>query len=37
VLVSQYQQNPYQLSAALGQLKAEYLSKEFGITPKADE
>lgn len=37
-LVTQYQHDPYRLSGALGQLKAQYLADQFHITPKpADE
>jgi hypothetical protein len=37
-LVSQYQQDPYRLSGAIQQLKAQFLAEQFQITPKsADE
>jgi len=32
-LVEQYGNDPYQLSAAIGQLKTTYLSEQFHITP----
>lgn len=36
-VVAQYQTNPYQLSGALQQLKAEYLAKQFNVTVNSVE